>query len=132
LSGDGAGLLRSGVDLIELDRIQGVIRRHGERYLERVYTAAELAQGNRQPEYLAGRFAAKEAVAKALGTGIGDVGWKDIEVLGDEQHAPVLRLYGAAKDRADALGLSDWSVSISHSMSHVVAFAVALRLESSS
>jgi len=119
-------MLRTGVDLIEIDRVAEVVRRHGARYLDRVYTAAELTQSGNNPEYLAGRFAAKEAVAKALGTGIGDVGWQEIEVLGDEQNAPILNLSGAARKRADELGLTEWSLSISHSMTHAVAFAVAL------
>jgi holo-[acyl-carrier protein] synthase len=119
-------LLRTGVDLIEIDRIAEVIHRHGARYLDRVYTEAELEQSRNDPETLAGRFAAKEAVAKALGTGIGDVGWKDIEILGDEQNAPVLGLFGAAKRKSDALGITAWSLSISHSMSHAVAFVVAM------
>ena len=118
--------LRTGVDLMEIERVAEVVRRHGERYLERVYTEAELAQSHGNPEYLAGRFAAKEAVAKALGTGIGKVGWQEIEVLGDEQNAPTVNLSGAARDRSDELGLTEWSVSISHSMTHAVAFAVAL------
>lgn len=118
--------LRTGVDLIEIARIAEVIARHGQRYLERIYTAAELDQSARQTESLAGRFAAKEAVAKALGTGIGDVGWKEIEILGDDQNAPTLKLYGAAESRAALLGLSTWSVTISHSMSHALAFVVAL------
>jgi holo-[acyl-carrier protein] synthase len=119
-------ILRTGVDLIEIDRIVGVIARHGKRYLERIYTSAELEQCGRRTESLAGRFAAKEAVAKALGCGIGEVGWKEIEILGDEQNAPVLTLYGAAELKASELGLTTWSVSLSHSMSHVVAMAVAI------
>jgi len=119
--------LRTGIDLIEIARIEEVIRRHGLRYLERIYTAAELAQSHRQAEYLSGRFAAKEAVAKALGTGIGEVGWKEIEVLGDEQHAPILRLTGAAEQKADALGLSVWSVSITHTAGNALALAVAIK-----
>jgi holo-[acyl-carrier protein] synthase len=118
--------LRTGVDLIEIARIEEVTRRHGRRYLERVYTPAELAQAQQRPEYLAGRFAAKEAVAKALGSGIGEVGWKDIEVLGDEENAPVLNLSGVARRKAEDLGLSTWSVSISHSMEHALAFATAI------
>ena len=118
-------ILRTGVDLIEIGRIEEVIARHGKRYLERVYTPAELAQFGHVTESLAGRFAAKEAVAKALGCGIGVITWKQIEVLGDEQNAPVLKLYGAAADRARELGLESWSVSISHSMSQAVAFVVA-------
>lgn len=119
-------LLRTGVDLIEIARIEEVTKRHGKRYLERVYTAAELRQAHEQPETLAGRFAAKEAVAKALGTGIGEVSWKDIEVLGDEQNAPSLQLHGAAAEKSEELGISNWSISISHSMSHAVAFVVAI------
>ena len=75
---------------------------------------------------LAGRFAAKEAAAKALGCGIGEVTWKEIEILGDEQNAPVLTLHGAAEAKAKELGLTTWSVSISHSQSHSVAFVVAI------
>ncbi len=119
-------LLRTGVDLIEIERIEEVVRRHGRHYLERVYTEGELAQTSRQAESLAGRFAAKEATAKALGTGIGEIGWKDIEILGDEQNAPILNLYGGAAARAQELGLEVWSLSISHSMSHAVAFVVAI------
>ncbi len=118
-------VVRTGVDLIEISRINAVIARHGKRYLERVYTEAELLQLGNQTESLAGRFAAKEAVAKALGCGIGAVTWKDIEILGDDEHAPQLKLHGAAEQRAKELGLQSWSVSISHSVSHAVAVVVA-------
>ena len=118
--------LATGVDLIEIARIDEVVTRHGKHYLERIYTPAELEQCGKRAESLAGRFAAKEAVAKALGSGIGDVAWKEIEVLGDENNAPVLTLHGEARKKADALGLSTWSVSISHSQSHSVAFVVAI------
>ena len=119
-------ILRTGIDLIEIDRVAEVIARHGKRYLERIYTPAELEQCGKRTESLAGRFAAKEAVAKALGCGIGEVGWKEIEILGDEQNAPVLILHGAAELKASKLGLTTGSVSLSHSMSHVVAMAVAI------
>jgi len=119
-------ILRTGVDLIEIARIEDVITRHGKHYLERVYTPAELKHCGKRAESLAGRFAAKEAVAKALGSGIGDVTWKEIEILGDEQNAPMLILHGAALQMANRLGLSAWSVSISHSQSHSVAMAVAI------
>jgi holo-[acyl-carrier protein] synthase len=122
-------IVRTGVDLIEIDRVAEVVRRHGERYLDRVYTEAELAQSHSNPQYLAGRFAAKEAVAKALGTGIGAVAWQEIEVLGDEQNAPILKLSGAARTRSDELGLTEWSLSISHSLTLAVAFAVAIGRE---
>ena len=118
--------LATGVDLIEIARIEEVIARHGKHYLERIYTPAELEQCGKRAESLAGRFAAKEAAAKALGCGIGDVSWQEIEVLGDEQNAPVLTLHGIAGQKAKELGLQTWSVSISHSQSHSVAFVVAL------
>lgn len=118
--------LATGVDLIEIARIEEVISRHGKHYLERIYTPAELEYCGKRAESLAGRFAAKEAVVKALGCGIGDVTWKEIEILGDEQNAPILTLTGTAKQKATELGLLHWSVSISHSQSHSVAFAVAI------
>ena len=103
-----------------------MVSRHGKHYLERIYTPAELEQCGKRTESLAGRFAAKEAVAKALGSGIGDVSWKEIEVLGDEQNAPVLILHGAAEQMAKGIGLTTWSVSISHSQSHSVALVVMI------
>jgi holo-[acyl-carrier protein] synthase len=118
--------LATGVDLIEIARIEEVVARHGKHYLERIFTPAELEYCGKRAESLAGRFAAKEAVAKALGTGIGDVAWQEIEILGDEQHAPALTLHGAADRKAKELGLTNWSVSISHSQSHSVAFVVAM------
>ena len=118
--------LAIGVDLIEISRIADVVSRHGKHYLERIYTSAELEICGKRVESLAGRFAAKEAVAKALGCGIGDVAWKEIEILGDEQNAPVLHLHGEAALKADELGLTRWSVSLSHSQSHAIAVAVAI------
>jgi len=118
--------LATGVDLIEIARIEEVIARHGKHYLDRIYTPAELEHCGKRAESLAGRFAAKEAVAKALGCGIGDITWKEIEILGDEQNAPYLTLTGMAEQKANEQGLKTWSVSISHSQSHSVAFVVAL------
>ena len=118
--------LRTGVDLIEIARIEEVVSRHGKHYLERIYTPAELELCGKRAESLAGRFAAKEAVAKALGCGIGEVDWKEIEILDDALHAPALQLKGKAAQKANELGLTSWSVSLSHSQSHVVAFVVAI------
>jgi holo-[acyl-carrier protein] synthase len=118
--------LATGVDLIEIERIQVVVERQGKAWLERIFTPAELEYCGKRAESLAGRWAAKEAVAKALGSGIGDVNWKDIEILGDEQKAPRLTLYGRADEKAKELGLTAWSLSISHSQTHAVAFVVAL------
>lgn len=119
-------MLRSGVDIIEVYRIDRAILRHGERFFDRFFTAQELIDcGGRTPA-LAARFAAKEAVAKALGTGIGDVGWQDIEVVNSERRQPMLRLHGPAEEMAKKLGLGEWSISLSHTHEHAVAVAVAL------
>jgi holo-[acyl-carrier protein] synthase len=118
--------LATGVDLIEIARIEEVVTRHGKHYLERIFTPAELEYCGKRAESLAGRYAAKEAVAKALGTGIGDITWKEIEILGDDQKAPVLTLYGMAADKAKELGLANWSVSISHNQGDAIAFVVAI------
>src|SRR5687768_16352288 len=118
--------LATGVDLSEIARIKEVVARHGKHYLDRIFTPAELVYCGKRAESLAGRFAAKEAVAKALGSGIDDISWKDIEIVGDEKNAPVLTLHGAAEAKAKELGLTTWSVSISHSDSHSLAFVVAI------
>lgn len=118
--------LRTGVDLIELERIEGVIRRYGSRFLERVFTPRELEQVGGNAASLAVRFAAKEAVAKALGTGIGDVGWQEIEVLRDPSRQPILYLSGRAASLADQLGLERWSLSLTHNQSQAIALVVAI------
>jgi holo-[acyl-carrier protein] synthase len=119
-------IIRTGIDLIEIARIEEVIKRHGTRYLERIYTATEIEQSGNKTESLAGRFAAKEACAKAIGTGIGIIGWKDVEIMVDEQNAPTLKLYGEAAKKAKELGLKTWSVSISHNLSNAVAIVVVI------
>jgi len=118
--------LRTGVDLIELERIEGVIRRYGSRFLERVFTSRELAEVGEHTDSLAARFAAKEAVAKALGTGIGDVGWQEIEVLRGPARQPNLYLSGRAASLADQLGLDTWSLSLTHNQSQAIALVVAI------
>jgi len=118
--------LATGVDLIEIARIDEMMTRHGKHYLERIFTPAELEYCGKRAESLAGRYAAKEAVAKALGSGIGEVSWKEIEILGDEQKAPILTLHGKAENKAKELGFINWSVSISHNQSDAIAFVVAI------
>ena len=122
-------MLRTGVDIIEIERIRTAINRHGARFLTRVYTPTELAHGQGRAESLAGRFAAKEAVSKTLGTGIWRqaVGWTDIEILRNQQSgAPQLQLHNAAADCATELGLDEWSVSLSHDRERAIAFVVAI------
>jgi len=118
--------LVSGVDMIEIDRLREAVNLHGERFLNRVFTPRELEENIHKAESLAGRFAAKEAVAKAFGSGIGDVAWKEIEILRAESGQPLLVLHGAAQKKADALKIESWSVSISHTSAHAIAFAVGI------
>ena len=118
--------LVSGVDLIEIARLREAMANHGERFLNRIFTARELAENVRKVESLAGRFAAKEAVAKAFGSGIGDVSWKEIEILRAESGQPLLVLHGAAAEKAKDMKIGSWSVSISHTGEHAVALAVGI------
>jgi holo-[acyl-carrier protein] synthase len=118
-------MLRVGVDMIEVERIERAMARHGERFYARFFTADERAQANNIPARLAARFAAKEAAAKALGTGIGDVWWVDIEVWSDARGRPTLVLHNAAAEMATELGLCSWQVSLSHTQDLAIAFVVA-------
>ena len=113
-----------GVDIVEIERVEGALRRFGERFLARVYTAVEVAVCRGRLSELAARFAAKEAVMKALGTGARGVAWREIEVLPNRRGKPLVYLYGRAKERAEAIGLSGLDVSLSHSREYAVAFAV--------
>jgi holo-[acyl-carrier protein] synthase len=116
-----------GVDVVELDRFTESCDRWGDRLLVRLFTAAEAARGRGQPAFLAARFAAKEAVSKALGTGFNGIGWREIEILSDERGKPHVHLHGAAARRAAELGLTSWSVSLSHSRTLAIAMVVACR-----
>ena len=118
--------LYTGIDLVEIERLQGAILRHGKRFLERIYTQRELAEVGDNPASLAARFAAKEAVAKALVCGIGPVGWREIEILRGPSGQPILHLHGAAADLAARQNLGSWSVSLSHTRNHAIALAVAI------
>ena len=117
--------LTSGVDLIDIERIREAIERHGERFVARIFTEAEQRDCGGRVSSLAARFAAKEAVSKALGCGIGDVSWLDVEIRSDENKAPYLVLHGEGERLAKQLGLSNWSVSLSHTESQAIAFVVA-------
>ncbi len=119
-------ILRTGVDILEVERLATVNPAIRRRFLQRVFTPLELEQVGHSNESLSGRFAAKEAVSKALGTGIGKVRWQDIEVRRGAYGAPELHLYGFARQVSEMLGLTDWSVSITHNRSTVVAFVVAI------
>jgi holo-[acyl-carrier protein] synthase len=118
--------ISTGIDIIEIRRFKRLIERYGSRFIERVFTPLEIAEAGGRAHSLAARFAAKEAVSKALGTGIGLISWQEIEILKGENDAPGLRLLGSAARRAQDLGLADWSVSLSHEQEHAVAMVVAV------
>lgn len=118
-------MLAVGVDMIEVARVAQAIDRHGTRFSNRVFTAQEQAHCAGSIPRLAGRFAIKEAVAKALGTGIGDVRWLDIEVVCDGRGKPHLMLHNAAAELAQARGWRQWDISLSHTQTHAIGFVVA-------
>lgn len=118
--------LRIGVDIIEVYRIDRAILRHGERFFARFFTAQELIDSNGRTPSLAARYAAKEAVSKALGCGIGKVGWREIEVVRDQFCKPAIQLSGDAQELADQLGIVSWELSLSHTHDHAVAFVTAV------
>jgi len=122
-------VIRSGVDILEVDRVDRAILRHGDRFFERFFTSQELIDCRGHTPALAARLAAKEAVAKALGTGIGVVGWKDIEIVAGPKRQPMLELHGEARRVAEAMGLRQWTISLSDTHEHAVAVAVAMGAE---
>lgn len=118
------------MDLIEIARVERALARHGDRFLERVFTPAEIRYCRGYIAELAARFAAKEAVSKALGVGMrmiarDGIQWRDVEVVGDPRGKPLVRLYGRAARHAEDLGLTEWAISLSHSRAHAVALVVA-------
>jgi holo-[acyl-carrier protein] synthase len=113
-----------GVDIIEIARIRAAIDRYGERFLNRIYTGSELKLCRRRAGLLASRFAAKEAVMKALGTGVRGIRWREIEILAERSGKPLVQLYGKAQDKADSLGLGALAISLSDSKEYAVAFVV--------
>ena len=121
-------VLAIGIDVVEIDRIERAVERLGERFLDRVFTPAEReycdSRGARFVHY-AGRFAAKEAAMKALGTGWAEgVAWREVEILPSAGGPPQLSLAGVARERFDALGATRAMLSISHT--HTIAIAQVL------
>ena len=114
---------------MEIGRIERTLARQGNRFLNRIFTKREQAYCEGRAHQLAARFAVKEAVAKALGTGIGDMRWVEIEVVNDERGKPNLHLHGNAQRIANEQCLHYWSISISHTSTHAIGQAVALKSE---
>ncbi len=114
-----------GVDIIEIDRIRASVEQHGERFLTKLFTPAEIAYCSSKQnmhQHFAGRFAAKEALSKALATGwTGSFRWKDVEIINEVSGRPRISLHGSL---STVLSPSAIHVSFSHSLTHVVAFVV--------
>lgn len=117
-----------GTDIVEILRIGRMIERHGDHFLRKIYTDDEIAYCQRRREYLqhyAGRWAAKEAIMKVLGTGLAKhVSWKDIEVTSLPSGQPEVRLYGPCRDVARSLGIEKVLVTISHCREYATATAI--------
>lgn len=114
--------LETGVDIVEIDRVEMVIAQYGERFLGKIFTEGELRQSRRKVQSLAARFAAKEATFKVLG---GQVGWQQVEVVREPGGKPRLLLHDRASEMAEQLGLKNWALSLSHCGKYAVAVVVA-------
>lgn len=119
-----------GTDIVECDRIQGMIDKHDDMFIDRVYTPKEIEYcSNRKSstQHFAGRWAAKEAVLKALGTGWAKgVSWTDIEIWNEMGGRPKVRLGGGAREICEQMGIREILVSISHCRNYATAYATAL------
>ncbi|GAB4264281.1 holo-ACP synthase [Thermincola potens] len=117
-----------GTDIVDNKRLYNILERVGERFLSRVYTPREIElctnSKGLKAQSLAARFAGKEAVAKALGTGIGPVGWKEIEIVADASGAPTVKLTGKALEQARRQGICQTKISLSHTEEYSVAFVL--------
>ena len=118
-------MIKCGIDILRTSRLANINPAIRERFIRRVYTKAEIAQAKDDNETLSGIFAAKEAVSKALGTGIGKVAWQEVEILHATSGEPSVLLRGVALEVAQAKGLDEWAVSITHEGGMAAAVAVA-------
>jgi holo-[acyl-carrier protein] synthase len=123
-----SNILGIGMDIVETKRIADSLARFGDRFLHRVFLDAEVAyaQSMKQPQlHLAARFAAKEAISKAFGTGIGHtMGWRDLEIVRQPSGAPRVQLHGKAADHAKSRGVIEVHISLSHTADYGAASAV--------
>lgn len=123
-------IIAHGIDLVDFPRIEEMVERHGDRFVNRIFTPAEqeYSKANKNSmEKLAGRFAAKEAILKLIGTGWrGKIAWTDIEVVNDDLGRPIVHLTGEVKKIAEKLGITQISISITHTANFAIASAVAL------
>ncbi len=114
-----------GVDIIEIKRIAKAVDRWGERFLRHVYTPKEIEYSKGRVAELAARFAGKEAISKALGTGIHGLSWPEMEILPNSRGKPEIHLHGQAKERAQNLELTHWAISLSHCQEYAIAVVVS-------
>jgi holo-[acyl-carrier protein] synthase len=115
-----------GIDLVEVSRIQEAINRWGDRFLNRIYTEAEQEAYKNKINSLAARFAAKEAVIKALNSE-GQVSWREIEILAESSGKPVVILYGSTERKSRELGLTGFEVSLSHTRENAIAIVIGVQ-----
>jgi holo-[acyl-carrier protein] synthase len=125
-------IIGHGIDIVETNRIRRLHEEHGQRFLDRVFTRVEQEYCSASPkryfEHLAGRFAAKEAVLKVLGTGWrGGIAWTDIEIAKESSGQPRVLLTGECARIAREMGIVNWHVSMSHIETHATASAIGLR-----
>jgi holo-[acyl-carrier protein] synthase len=113
-----------GTDIVEIERISQAIERWGERFINRVYTKAEIKIYGHRAHSLAASFASKEAVMKMLGTGARGVAWREIETLYHPSGKPLIKLNGRAKKVAEKLGIKEIDVSLAHSRDNAIATAI--------
>ncbi|HOU12530.1 MAG TPA: holo-ACP synthase [Anaerolineae bacterium] len=124
-------MLTTGVDLVDIPRIERAVSRFGERFLARVFTPDEVRYSQGRTAELAARFAAKEAVGKALGVGMrvlspAGIGWLEVETLNETSGKPYIILHGRARELAEAQELTEWAISLSHDKGIAIAFVAAL------
>jgi holo-[acyl-carrier protein] synthase len=124
-------IIGHGIDIVDTARIARMLEDHSDRFLRRCFTAEEQAYANanpsRQLEHLAGRFAAKEAILKVLGTGwSGGISWTDAEILREASGKPFVKLTGRCQEIAQELGITQWWISISHISTHAMASAIGV------
>tara|TARA_Y100000588_G_scaffold356364_1_gene412613 strand:- start:2039 stop:2422 length:384 start_codon:yes stop_codon:yes gene_type:complete len=117
-------MIYTGIDVIEIPRVAGVLKRYPKRFLSKVFTEGEQSYARGRANQLASRFAAKEAVMKLLGTGVRGMPWKSIEVIRDRGRAPEVVLHGPAKVRAAKMGITRIALSLSHSRELATASAI--------